>query len=283
MLLNKNGQVITALVTPFNQSGEIDFDSLEKLIEFQIAQKIDGLVVLGTTGEAATLSMHEKSSVIEFAAKIINKRTAMIVGTGSTCTKTSILNHQQVQDQGADASLIVTPYYNNPKSKSILEHYKKIDASSTLPFFLYHVPSRTHSKLTVNDAESILALDNCIGMKDATGSMEWLSLLNKQDKIMFSGDDFSSPYYHKLGGHGVISVLSNLTPKGMHALLINSDPWMSKLAKSIGCDTNPIPIKWMLKQVGLIKSDFVRLPLMQMDATGIEELAPYLLNKSLCP
>ena len=213
MILNKREQVVTALITPFHSNGEIDFDSLEKIIEYQISQNIDGLVILGTTGEAATLNVHEKNSIIEFSKKVINERVPMIVGTGSNCTKTSILNHQQALDQGADAALIVTPYYNNPKSKNIIEHYKRINASSKLPFFLYHVPSRTHSKLIVEDAESILELDNCIGIKDATGSMEWLSLLNKQNKIMFSGDDFSSPFYHGLGGHGVISVIANLSPK----------------------------------------------------------------------
>lgn len=261
MLFNKKNQVITALVTPFLENNEVDLDSLMHLIDFQINEGVDGLVLLGTTAESATLNSDEKELIIHHAQKKINNRVPVMLGVGSNCTQTTINNHIKSKSLGVDASLIVTPYYNNPSSENIYHHYKLINDAIDFPFILYHVPSRTNSKLTISDARKIIELKNCIGIKDATGSNDWTSLIGIQNKLMYSGDDSSASNYCSLGGDGVISVLSNFSPSIMKNLLQKNDPKYRQLCDALGCDTNPIPIKNLLKKYNIIKTDHVRMPL----------------------
>lgn len=260
-MFNKKNQVITALVTPFTDEGKIDFNALEKLIDFQIRQSVDALVVLGTTAETPTLSAEEKKAILNFVFESVNGRLPLIVGCGTNCTHTTLKNIEFAQKIGADASLIVTPYYNNPSSHDIVAHYNYINHHCSLPFILYHVPSRTQSKLTVNDASKILDLERCVGLKDASNEDNWQTLVQKNGVSFFSGDDASSAQYCQNGANGVISVLSNLAPKGMKSYLINKDIFYNKLCNEISCETNPIPIKWLLYKAGLISTPNVRLPL----------------------
>ncbi|MEE2769622.1 MAG: 4-hydroxy-tetrahydrodipicolinate synthase [Pseudomonadota bacterium] len=277
---NKN-QVITALITPFTENNEIDFDALTNLIEFQINNQVDALLILGTTAESSTLSDQEKTDVITHCLKIIRQRVPVIMGVGSNCTKTTIENHKKAKLLGVDASLIVTPYYNNPSSNDIYHHFKAIHDSIDFPFILYHVPSRTNSKLNILDAKKILLLENCIGMKDATGDPSWKSLIGIPNKLMYSGDDCSAYDYCQSGGDGVISVFSNLSPIGMKTLLLNNSDFYKNQCAAITCDTNPIPIKWLLKRYKLIREDNVRMPLQKLRIEYQSELAKVFLEPSL--
>ena len=274
MLFNKKNQVITALVTPFLDNHDVDYDSLTNLIEYQINQGVDGLVLLGTTAESATMNEVEKNAVVKHALEVIQQRVPVILGVGSNCTRTTIKNHQKAQSLGVYASLIVTPYYNNPSSNHIIHHYQAINDACDLPFLLYHVPSRTHSKLTVADARTILSMDHCIGIKDATSSQEWASLIGTHNCLMYSGDDGSASDYCSSGGDGVISVLSNLSPRIMKALLTTKEQKYKRLCDDLCCETNPIPIKSLLKAYKLIKNDAVRSPLYPLS----KDLADHLIH-----
>ena len=265
MLFNRKHQVVTALITPFKDNHEVDFNALTRLIEYQITQGVDGLLILGTTAESATMSDAEKEAVVDHALNVIDNRVKVMLGVGSNCTKTTIKNHLKAKSLGVDASLIVTPYYNNPSSKHIINHYQAINDACDLPFLLYHVPTRTNSKLNIDDAKIILEMSNCLGIKDATGLDAWRSLIGSPNKLMYSGDDGTASEYCLSGGDGVISVLSNLSPSIMKSLLINNDHSYKKLCSDLGCETNPIPIKYLLKMYDLIGSDAVRLPLCTLD------------------
>lgn len=280
MFSKSNQLVITALVTPFDASGEIDYASLAQLIELQIKEGADGLVVLGTTAEAATLSREEKIKVLKFVKDHVPSSMPLIAGVGSNATQETILQHQAVKDLGYSASLIVTPYYNNPNTESILAHYTAINEHVDFPFILYHVPSRTGSKMSIATAQTILNLSHCIGIKDATGSLAWSQLIMHGGPYMLSGDDLTTPQYHQLGGHGVISVLSNASPVCMREYLNNPNQKTQALIDALGCDTNPVPIKWFLYHKGIIASPYVRLPLMPLnvDRQSIIKSADYALD-----
>lgn len=275
MLSNKKNQVITALVTPFLENKDIDLNSLARLIDFQINDGVDGIVLLGTTAESATLDEHEKSLILDQSLTQINDRVPVMIGVGSNCTKTTIKNHLKAKSLGVYASLIVTPYYNNPSSENIFHHYKMINDSTDFPFILYHVPSRTNSKLSIDDAKRILALKNCIGIKDATGSKEWMSLIGQPDQLMYSGDDGSAANYCLSDGDGVISVLSNFSPSIMKNILQTNHIKYKEVCDALGCDTNPIPIKHLLYAYGLISTNQVRMPLQTLSIEkqkGLKEL-----------
>lgn len=261
MFSKPNQLIITALVTPFKDTGEVDFDSLARLINLQVEAGADGLVVLGTTAEAATLSHEEKQSILSFVKANVPHTMPLIAGVGSNSTNETIIQHQAAKALGYAASLIVTPYYNNPNTASILAHYIAINDSTEMPFMLYHVPSRTGSKMDIATANKILDLKHCIGIKDATGSLAWSQLIMHGGPWMLSGDDLTTPQYHQLGGHGVISVLANASPVAMRDYMLTNHPKTKALIDVLGCDTNPVPIKWLLYHQGVIASPHVRLPL----------------------
>lgn len=273
---------ITALVTPMHENGDLDYNSLEKLINFQIDSGISGLVAVGTTGESATIDFSDHIKLIKFFVKSADGRVNIIAGTGGNSTEEALLLTKAAKDSGADAALLVSPYYNKPPQEGIYRHHMKIADEVNLPQILYNVPSRTASFI---EPETVLKLslhENIIGIKDATGDMQnhkkVLDLCKKEidrDKFfLYSGDDFTSLEFLKLGGHGTISVTSNVVPNLVANIcnLINSnyqeakrlDDSLKNLNKNLFCESNPIPVKWALHQMGMIKTG-IRLPLVELN------------------
>ena len=273
---------ITALVTPMHENGDLDYDSLEKLINFQIDSGISGLVAVGTTGESATIDFSDHIKLIKFFVESADGRVNIIAGTGGNSTEEALLLTKAAKDSGADAALLVSPYYNKPPQEGIYRHHMKIADEVNLPQILYNVPSRTASFI---EPETVLKLslhENIIGIKDATGDMQnhkkVLDLCKKEidrDKFfLYSGDDFTSLEFLKLGGHGTISVTSNVVPNLVANIcnLINSnyqeakrlDDSLKNLNKNLFCESNPIPVKWALHQMGMIKTG-IRLPLVELN------------------
>lgn len=265
---------IVALVTPMQSDGTIDKKALYQLLEWHIASKTDALVVAGTTGEAATLTPDEHTELISCVVKYVAKRLPVIAGTGSASTQHAIELTGKAQKAGADAVLLVTPYYNKPTQQGLFEHYKTIANSTALPLILYNVPSRTACDLLPETIEPLLTFSNIIGIKDATGNTERLQqLLHLSDKnfAVYSGDDATAMDWMLLGAKGVISVTANIAPCQMHSLCeaalaqqreeaekINQH--LMLLHRALFLESNPIPTKWALSHMGMITSG-IRLPL----------------------
>ena len=280
---------ITALVTPMNEKGDLDYDSLEKLINFQINSGISGLVAVGTTGESATIDFKDHIKLIEFFVKVNKGRVHIIAGTGANSTEEALHLTKEAKSAGADAALLVSPYYNKPPQEGIYYHHMKIADEVDIPQILYNVPSRTASFI---EPETVLRLSshkNIIGIKDATGDMknhsEVLKLCKEEIEnnnfLLYSGDDFSSLEFLKNGGHGTISVTSNIVPDIVSEICKLVDTNYSKakelddslkvLNKNLFCESNPIPVKWALYKMGLIKRG-IRLPLIELNDSFKEPL-----------
>lgn len=280
---------ITALVTPMNEKGDLDYDSLEKLINHQINSGISGLVAVGTTGESATIDFKDHIKLIEFFVKVNQGRVHIIAGTGANSTEEALHLTKEAKSAGADAALLVSPYYNKPPQEGIYYHHMKIADEVDIPQILYNVPSRTASFI---EPETVLRLSshkNIIGIKDATGDMknhsEVLKLCKEEIEnnnfLLYSGDDFSSLEFLKNGGHGTISVTSNIVPDIVSEICKLVDTNYSKakelddslkvLNKNLFCESNPIPVKWALYKMGLIKRG-IRLPLVELNDSFKEPL-----------
>jgi len=280
---------ITALVTPMNEKGDLDYDSLEKLINFQINSGISGLVAVGTTGESATIDFKDHIKLIEFFVKVNKGRVHIIAGTGANSTEEALHLTKEAKSAGADAALLVSPYYNKPPQEGIYYHHMKIADEVDIAQILYNVPSRTASFI---EPETVLRLSshkNIIGIKDATGDMknhsEVLKLCKEEIEnnnfLLYSGDDFSSLEFLKKGGHGTISVTSNIVPDIVSEICKVVDTNYSKakelddslkvLNKNLFCESNPIPVKWALYKMGLIKRG-IRLPLVELSDSFKEPL-----------
>ena len=273
---------ITALVTPMKENGELDYSSLEKLINFQIDSGISALVAVGTTGESATIDFKDHIKLIEFFVKTASGRIPIIAGTGANSTDEAIHLTRGAKESGADAALLVSPYYNKPPQEGIYKHHIKIADEIDLPQILYNVPSRTASFIEPETVFKLSCHKNIIGIKDATGDMknhsEVLNLcaeeINSGNFCLYSGDDFSSLEFLQKGGHGTISVTSNVVPNIVSEIcdLVNSDFTKAKkldeslqqLNKNLFCESNPIPVKWCLYKMGFIDKG-IRLPLIELN------------------
>ena len=273
---------ITALVTPMNEKGELDYNSLENLINFQIDSGISGLVAVGTTGESATIDFEDHIKLIEFFIKVSNGRIHITAGTGANSTEEALLLTREAKNLGADAALLVSPYYNKPPQEGIYRHHAKIADKVDIPQILYNVPSRTASFIEPETVQRLSSHQNIIGIKDATGDMKNLSEvlelceedIKGQNFFLYSGDDFSSLEFLKKGGHGTISVSSNVVPEIVSeiCLLVQNnfskakelDDRIKNLNQNLFCESNPIPVKWALHQMGLIKNG-IRLPLVELN------------------
>lgn len=259
--------VCTALVTPFCQDGKIDYLALEKLIEFQIKNKVEAIVLLGTTGESSTIDKNERETLITFAKRIINKRIKLIIGTGCNNTAKAIKLTQQAEILGADACLVVSPYYNKCTQSGILAHYKQICACTNLPVIVYNVPSRTGVNILPETAKELCQISNVDGFKEANGNIDHiLQLFSLVDKPIYCGNDNLNYIFHCLGATGTISVASNAYPQQVKLLfesfsnskMLNLQ--LAKLCELLFVEPNPIPIKYILSKKGLI-GNFLRLPL----------------------
>ena len=268
-MLEIHGSIV-ALVTPMSKAGAIDLDGLGRLVDFHLAHGSDGLLILGTTGEAATISLPEREVIIKQVVCRVAGQIPVIVGTGSNNTAETIERTREAKLLGADAALIVTPYYNKPTQYGLFLHYKAIAEAVDLPLVLYNVPTRTGVDLTIETITSLSKLDNVIAIKDATGELSRVAALAKTSLLLLSGDDASASRFVSAGGHGVISVAANLVPKHCHDLIQASikgadsasdmDVFLSPLYECLFWVTNPIPVKWALARMGFIENA-LRLPL----------------------
>ena len=269
---------IAALVTPMDSDGEINWEGLEELIQWHIRSNTSGLVIVGTTGESATLDVAEHVQLIERAVDISEGKIKIIAGTGANSTKEAIYLTNSAKSAGADASLLVTPYYNKPTQEGLYQHYMMIADEVDLPQILYNVPSRTGCDLLNETVLRLVDHENIVGLKDATGDLARLKdiinkLTPKQEGAfsLFSGDDPTATEFIINGGVGTISVTANIVPKiiadicdyalsGEVEAAIELDGQLIKLNEILFVESNPIPTKWMLNRIGRI-SDGIRLPL----------------------
>lgn len=267
--------VCTALITPFNQDGSINYEQLEELLEFQISQNIDAILICGTTGEPATMTDEEKIQLIDFSIRKINKRVKVLVGAGSNSTAIAVKNAKLYEAMGADALLVVTPYYNKCSQDGLFLHYKAINDAVHTPIILYNVPGRTGVNIQPKTVLKLSDLNNIIGIKEACGNMnqinELASLIKDTNFILYSGDDSLTLPMLSIGAQGLISVASNLIPNELHNMVmayLNGDLKTAqnihfkylKLMNDLFIDVNPIPVKRATKFV-LRLNDTLRLPL----------------------
>ena len=273
---------ITALATPMKSDGTIDFSSLKNLIEYQISEGINALVSVGTTGESATVDVEEHLEIIKFFIEVTNGRIPIIAGTGANSTQEAITLTDEAKKLGADAALLVSPYYNKPTQEGLFLHFSEIAEKVDLPQIIYNVPSRTASNVDVSTVGRLCSHKNIIGIKDATGDMGVLENLQKECKLeidtgnfsLYSGDDETSFDFILKGGHGTISVTSNILPKLVvnmyEAAKSNSEEGkdikesLRKINELLFLESNPIPVKYALHLMGLIDKG-IRLPLTWLD------------------
>jgi 4-hydroxy-tetrahydrodipicolinate synthase len=282
--------VMTALVTPFyrQQNGRLTIDEDRHLahLERQIEAGVDALVVAGTTGEAATLTMAEHKHLIDISVRHVNGRVATIAGTGSNNTEESIELTRAAKDAGADAALIITPYYNKPTQAGLLAHYRCIHDAVHIPMILYNVPGRTQVDLLPATVAELAEMSNVVGIKDATANMGRLTqTMNacRPDMEFYSGDDASVLPFMAIGGRGTISVVSNIAPKTMGRMIrsFNSGDLadarqahraLQRLSDMMFCQSNPIPVKAACYLLGWMDNT-LRLPLTAMEGEALHDLA----------
>ena len=269
----------TALVTPMNADGSVNFPKMKELIEFQIANGIDALIICGTTGEATTISDEDQIECVRFAKEVAAGRVPVIAGAGSNDTAHCIELAVACEKAGADAVLLVTPYYNKATQKGLAEYYKTIAASVDIPLIMYNVPGRTGCNIAPATAAQIVKeAENVVAMKEASGNISQVAeLMNRTngDIDLYSGNDDQIVPVMSLGGLGVISVLSNVAPKDTHdicAKYLAGDVKGSlelqmkylDLCKALFCEVNPIPVKKAVQLMGMFNG-LVRRPLTEME------------------
>jgi len=280
--------VYTAIVTPFTQEGHIDHEGLRRNLRFQVEQGVDGVVVLGTTGESPTLSPDEKKQVIQIAVEEVKGQISLLVGTGSYSTQQTLLQTQQAEAEGADAALIVTPYYNKPTQEGIYQHFQAICRATRLPICVYNIQGRTGQNIQTDTLKRIAEFETIIGVKEASGNITQMGDVIETIVAAYphfsvlSGDDALTLPLMALGGHGVISVVSNLVPHAVCALVkaaqagrfTEARKWhyqLLPLFKSAFIETNPIPIKAAMEWCGMAAGP-CRLPLCDLSSTSAQFL-----------
>ena len=275
-----------AIVTPFTADDKVDYEALGKMIDFQIENGTDAIIICGTTGESSTLTHDEHDECIRFAVEYVAGRVPVIAGTGSNSTAEAIRPSTHAEKVGADALLLVTPYYNKATQKGLIEHYKKIANSVTIPIIMYNVPSRTGVNILPETAVTLAKeVDNIVGIKEASGNIGQvarLAALADGCIDIYSGNDDQIVPLLSLGGIGVISVLSNIAPKMTHDIVasyLNGDVETSRklqlqamdLNDVLFCEVNPIPVKAALNMMGMCEGN-LRSPLCEMSEAHKEQM-----------
>lgn len=275
---------ITAMITPF-RDGEIDWKALEELIERQIENGTHGLVPCGTTGESPTLTHDEHKRIVERCVDQVKGRIPVIAGTGSNSTAEALDFTDHALKAGADAALIVTPYYNKPTQDGLYAHYKTLAESVNIPIIIYNIPGRSVIDMTTQTMAKLAELPNIIGVKDATNDLNRVIEIKEQigdDFCQLSGEDPTIAQYLKNGGHGCISVTSNLVPDmcaklhnlwkdGKEDEVLALHEKLIPLHEAMFCETSPQPVKYALSQLGIC-SDEVRLPLVKASAAARQQV-----------
>lgn len=276
---------MVAIATPMHERGAVDYDSLARYVEFHIENDTDALVPAGTTGESATLDHAEHCEVIRFVVEQVNGRIPVIAGTGANSTHEAIELTKCAKDAGADACLLVTPYYNKPTQEGLVLHHQAIAKAVAIPQILYNVPGRTACDMLPETAIRLSHVENIIGIKEATGEIsrcEKILAESKKGFLLISGDDATAMEFLLAGGHGVITVTGNVAPKLFHELCmaclegdrtkakqINSK--LERLNRDLFLESNPIPVKWCLSEMGLFPRG-MRLPMTQLSNIHHETL-----------
>ena len=283
-----------AIVTPFKENGDIDYERFGEQIDFQIENKTDAIIVCGTTGEAATLTEQEHIEAIEFCVRHVNKRVPVIAGTGSNCTKTAVYLSMEAERAGADALLLVTPYYNKTTQTGLIDHFTVVANSVHLPIILYSVKSRTGMNIEPETMKTLFdSVSNIVGIKEASGNIGQVAkILSLCEGIeLYSGNDDETVPMLSIGGIGVISVVSNIAPRFVHDMVmnyLNGDIEEAKrmqlqeleLVEALFCETNPIPVKHAMNILNMGAGP-LRKPLSPMSSANLERLKKAMKNFGL--
>lgn len=285
--------VITALATPF-RNGEVDEVSFVRLLHHQLKGGVNGVVINGTTGESPTLKHAEVKRLWDIAKSEVGGKLRLIVGTGSNSTAASIERTQEAEKWGAEAALVVVPYYNRPPQRGLVAHFSTMARATKLPILLYNVPTRTSCSLEPTTVARLAEEKNIVGIKEATGDLQWLSALKSIDKKPFwrlSGDDGTGVEFCERGGHGIISVISNLVPleltelvkkaRAQDANAKNDYKRYGELLRWLYIEANPIPVKWALTEMKIFDSAELRLPLVSLDEQHAKGFRACLRNLKL--
>lgn len=276
---------IVAIVTPLTEAGDLDLESMTRLLEWHIDQGTDGVVAVGTTGESPTLNVDEHCRVVEHTVKVVGGRIPVIAGTGANSTQEAIELTRAAKQGGVDACLLVTPYYNKPNQQGLYAHFRRIAESVDIPQILYNVPGRTACDMLPETVARLSLVDNIIGIKEATGDVERgreVMRLCGDDFIVLSGDDPTAVELMLAGARGDISVTANVVPALMHELCELAlagranearelNRRLDELNRCLFLESNPIPVKWAMHEMGMIGPG-IRLPLVPLDESYREPL-----------
>jgi 4-hydroxy-tetrahydrodipicolinate synthase len=268
---------MVAMITPMSEDGVLDDGALRKLVDFHIQQGSDAIVAVGTTGESATLDEEEHCAVIRRVVEYVDGRIPVIAGTGANATREAIDLTRCAKEAGADACLLVTPYYNKPTQEGLYQHYKAIAEAVDIPQILYNVPGRTACDMLPETMGRLATIPNIIGVKEATGDLERIQQIKDlcgADFELYSGDDATGCEFLLRGGHGVISVTANVAPRLMHDMVAAAlagnrsdaeaiDQRLVGLHRALFVESSPIPVKWAMAELGITRKG-IRLPLTWM-------------------
>ena len=277
-----------AIITPMHEDGSVNYEKLEEILEFQIANSTDAVIICGTTGESSTMTHGEHLKTIKFAVDKVAKRVPVIAGTGSNCTETAIMMSKEAASYGVDALLVVTPYYNKATQKGLIAHYTAIaNAVPETPIIMYNVPSRTGCNLQPATVAALVKnVKNIVGIKAASGDLSQIAKMMSmagEDLELYSGNDDQILPIMSLGGLGVISVLSNVAPKQTHDIVMKFMEGDTReaarlqleaipLINALFCEVNPIPVKPAMNMMGMEVGP-LRMPLCEMEESNKETLA----------
>jgi len=276
---------LVAIVTPMHDDGSLDLPALKNLIDFHVSAGTDGIVIVGTTGESPTVDVEEHCLLIKTTVEHVAKRIPVIAGTGANSTSEAIALTKKAKELGADACLLVAPYYNKPTQEGLYQHFAAVAQAVDIPQIIYNVPGRTGVDIQNDTTLRLAQLPNIVGIKDATGGIERgtdLLLRAPKDFAIYSGDDATGAALMLMGGHGVISVTANVAPAAMHQMCVDAMAGRAKEASAINAklfalhqklfvEANPIPVKWVLQQMGMIQTG-IRLPLVNLSQQHHETL-----------
>lgn len=286
---------IVALVTPFHEDGSVNFEKLRELLDWHIEHSTDGILVLGTTGESSTMTHEEDDEVAQVTIEHVNHRVPVIVGAGSNCTQTAVEKAKRYADMGADALLMISPYYNKANKNGMLQHFLQVADQVSAPIILYNVPGRTGCSISEDVVAQLSKHPNICGIKEASGSIAYAARIARyvnEDFAMYSGNDDMITSMLSLGASGVISVLANVVPQQTHEIVAswhNGDVKKSRdlqlkyldLIAALFCEVNPIPVKAALNLMGM-KVGGYRYPLCEMMPETYDRLKKEMEKYGLC-
>lgn len=286
---------IVALVTPFHEDGSVNFEKLKELLDWHIANSTDGILVLGTTGESSTMTHEEDDEVARVSIAHVNHRVPIIVGAGSNCTQTAVEKAVRYADMGADALLMISPYYNKANRRGMVEHFRQVADVTSCPIILYNVPGRTGCSISEDVVAELSKHPNVCGIKEASGSITYAARIARyvnDDFAMYSGNDDMITSMLSLGASGVISVLANVVPKQTHDIVAS---WHAKdviasregqlhyldLVQALFSEVNPIPVKAAMNMMGMQVGGY-RYPLCEMMPDTYAQLRKVMEDYGLC-